>query len=155
MTGDDARSLVAAVTQQDHLFDTSVRDNLLLADPDAGDDRLWSALDAACATELVRSLPGELSARVGPDGADLSGGERQRLLIARALLADRPVLVLDEATTHLDRPTAREVMERVRTWQADRTTIVISHHPDPTADGDLRLHLAPRPRAAHPESPRC
>jgi ATP-binding cassette subfamily C protein CydC len=141
LSGDDARRLVAAVTQQDHLFDTSVRDNLLLADPDAPDDRLWSVLEDVGAAELVRSLPGELSARLGPDGADLSGGERQRILVARALLAERPLLVLDEATAHLDGPAATAVLAAARRRQGERTLVVITHRPELVDRVDLTVEL--------------
>jgi thiol reductant ABC exporter CydC subunit len=145
LTGADARSLVAAVTQQDHLFDTSVRDNLLLADPDASDDLLWSALEAVGAGDLVRSLPGALSARSGPDGADLSGGERQRVLIARALLADRPLLVLDEATAHLDPRSAASVLRAARRWH-DGTLVVITHQPELVEAPDVRIEILAGPR---------
>jgi ABC-type multidrug transport system fused ATPase/permease subunit len=141
LTGSDARSLVAAVTQQDHLFDTSVRDNLLLADPDAPDDRLWSALEAVGATDLVQSLPGGLAARVGPDGSDLSGGERQRLLVARALLADRPLLVLDEATAHLDPRSAASVLRAARRWHVG-ALVVITHQPELVESVDVSLVLS-------------
>jgi thiol reductant ABC exporter CydC subunit len=146
LTGCGARSLVAAVTQQDHLFDTSVRDNLLLADPDAPDERLWSALEAVGATELVQSLPGGLAARVGPDGSDLSGGERQRLLVARALLADRPLLVLDEATAHLDPRSAASVLRAARRWH-DGTLVVITHQPELVDSVDARIEILAGPRA--------
>jgi ABC-type multidrug transport system fused ATPase/permease subunit len=134
------------VTQQDHLFDTSVRDNLLLADPDAPDERLWSALEAVGATELVQSLPGGLAARVGPDGSDLSGGERQRLLVARALLADRPLLVLDEATAHLDPRSAASVLRAARRWH-DGTLVVITHQPELVDSVDARIEILAGPRA--------
>ena len=153
----DTRSMIAAVSQHDHLFDTTVRDNLLLADPDADEAALWEALEAADAADLVRGLPGGLSARTGENGCELSGGERQRLLIARALLADRPILVLDEATAHLDAPSARRVLRRARDWQARRspgegTVIVTTHQPELVRDAYLRVHLT-APAAQDPSEP--
>ena len=126
-TGAAARDRVAVVAQHDHLFDTTVRDNLLVGDGSADDDRLWAALSAAAADDLVRALPDGLDERLGEDGDRLSGGERQRLMVARALLADAPVLVLDEATAHLDAATRDRVLAGVRRWRPGRTTIVIAH----------------------------
>ena len=131
-----ARSLVATVAQHDHLFDTSVRDNLLLADPEADDARIQLALDAA-ACDFVGRIPGGLDARIGEDGSRLSGGERQRLMVARALLAEAPILVLDEATAHLDPDTEAKVLSGVRSWHGARTLIVISHRTTVASEADL------------------
>ena len=131
-----ARSLVATVAQHDHLFDTSVRDNLLLADPEADDARIQLALDAA-ACDFVGRIPGGLDARIGEDGSRLSGGERQRLMVARALLAEAPILVLDEATAHLDPDTEAKVLRGVRSWHGARTLIVISHRTTVASEADL------------------
>jgi ABC-type bacteriocin/lantibiotic exporter with double-glycine peptidase domain len=136
---DDARSLVAVVAQHDHLFDTTVRDNLSLGDEDADDDRIWAACEDAAVADTIRSLPLGLDERVGEDGGRLSGGERQRLMIARALLTDAPVLVLDEATAHLDAPMARLVLERVFRRRDGLTTIVITHDADVVPHVDLVL----------------
>ena len=139
----DARACFAAVQQHDHLFDTSVRDNLLLADPDADDDRLLRALRAADAAGFVAGLPEGLDTRVGEDGANLSGGERQRLMIARALLADAPVLLLDEATAHLDGPTEARVLAGARRWQRGRTLVVASHGALPGLAPDVVAEIDP------------
>ena len=102
LTAADTRRAVAVVAQRDHLFDTTLRDNLSLGDDDADDARLWAACAAAGIESTIRALPDTLDTRAGEDGSRLSGGERQRVMIARALLTDAPILILDEATAHLD-----------------------------------------------------
>ncbi|MFN7150165.1 MAG: thiol reductant ABC exporter subunit CydC [Microthrixaceae bacterium] len=128
VAAEQTRAAVAVVAQQDHLFDTTVRDNLLLGDADADDDRLRAVLAAVALDDWLESVPGGLTARTGENGARLSGGERQRLMIARALLAESPILVLDESTAHLDPATERRVLEGVDRWRAGRTTVHIAHH---------------------------
>ena len=122
-TGDAVREHFAVVQQPDHLFDTTLRDNLRLGDPDADDLRMHAALEAVA----LDALPDGLDTSVGPNGSHLSGGERQRALIARALLAERPVLVLDEATSHLDRETEARVFAGIREWRGDQAMLVIAH----------------------------
>jgi len=139
MAADDARRVVTVVAQHDHLFDTTLRDNLSLGDQDADDERLWAACDDADVAEAIRARPAGLDERVGEDGSHLSGGERQRVMIARALLTDAPILVLDEATAHLDAPTARSVLGRVFERRAGLTTIVITHDADLIPEVDLVL----------------
>lgn len=140
MAGHDVRRLVATVAQHDRLFDTTLRDNLLLADSDATDEEIEEALDAADAGFAV-DLPDGLDFRVGEDGGRLSGGQRQRVMIARALLARAPVLVLDEATAHLDADSEERVVRGVRQWQGDRTLLTISHRPAATGPADRVLRL--------------
>ena len=141
MGSEAARAAVALVAQHDHLFDTTIRDNLRLGDADADDTRLWAALTAAQLADTVSALPDGLDARAGEDGRRLSGGERQRLLVARALLAESPVLVLDEATAHLDADTAAALLEGVRAWRRGRTTVHVVHDPAPLGPVDLVLRV--------------
>ena len=93
------------MTQEAFLFNGTVRDNLLLAKRDASDEEMWVALKAANAEPFVRDLPEQLLTNVGERGVKLSGGEKQRLSIARALLKDAPILLLDEATASVDSET--------------------------------------------------
>ncbi|MFV0316067.1 MAG: thiol reductant ABC exporter subunit CydC [Microthrixaceae bacterium] len=140
MAGSDVRSLLATVTQHDRLFDTSVRDNLLLADSEADDHRIRSALDAVGA-DFVWDLEGGLDGRIGENGSRLSGGQRQRLMIARALLADAPLLVLDEATAHLDPDSEARVLRGVREWTVGHTVMLISHRSAVASVADSVLEL--------------
>ncbi|MET7685437.1 ABC transporter ATP-binding protein [Streptomyces sp. NPDC005423] len=133
--GVDVRDLSAAslrdtlgmVTQDGHLFHDSVRANLLLARPAATDDELWDALGRARLDALVRSLPDGLDTVVGERGYRLSGGERQRMTIARLLLARQRVVILDEATAHLDNTSEAAVQEALTEALAGRTAVVIAH----------------------------
>ncbi|WP_130329419.1 ABC transporter ATP-binding protein [Streptomyces sp. BK022] len=121
------RATVGMVTQDGHLFHDTVRANLLLARPDAGDDDLWEALGRARLDEVVRSLPDGLDTVVGERGYRLSGGERQRMTIARLLLARQRVVILDEATAHLDNTSEAAVQEALAEALHDRTAVVIAH----------------------------
>ncbi|WP_344445308.1 ABC transporter ATP-binding protein [Kitasatospora nipponensis] len=121
------RGAVGMVTQDGHLFHESVRANLLLARPEATEDELWDVLRRARLEELVRSLPDGLDTVVGERGYRLSGGERQRMTIARLLLARQRVVILDEATAHLDNTSEAAVQEALTEALAGRTAIVIAH----------------------------
>ncbi|WP_435809353.1 ABC transporter ATP-binding protein [Streptomyces seoulensis] len=121
------RTTVGMVTQDGHLFHDTVRANLLLARPDADDDALWGALGRARLDEVVRSLPDGLDTVVGERGYRLSGGERQRMTIARLLLARQRVVILDEATAHLDNTSEAAVQEALAEALHDRTAVVIAH----------------------------
>ncbi|MFV0132489.1 ABC transporter ATP-binding protein [Streptomyces sp. HMX87] len=121
------RETVGMVTQDGHLFHDTVRANLLLARPDASDDELWDALGRARLDDLVRSLPDGLDTVVGERGYRLSGGERQRMTIARLLLARQRVVILDEATAHLDNTSEAAVQEALTEALQGRTAVVIAH----------------------------
>ncbi|MGW4879606.1 thiol reductant ABC exporter subunit CydD [Streptomyces sp. NPDC004262] len=124
---DDVRRLVGLCAQDAHLFDSSVRENLLLARRDATDTDLRDALDRARLLDWVDGLPDGLDTLVGEHGARLSGGQRQRLALARALLADFPVLVLDEPAEHLDLATADALTADLLAATEGRTTVLITH----------------------------
>jgi ATP-binding cassette, subfamily B, bacterial len=124
---DSIRGALGLVTQDGHLFHESIRANLLLAAPDASEAELWNALERARLADLVASLPDELDTIVGERGYRLSGGERQRLTIARLLLAKPRVVVLDEATAHLDSTSEAAVQEALAEALEGRTAIVIAH----------------------------
>lgn len=127
LDGDDVRRLVGLCAQDAHLFDSSVRENLLLARKDATEDDLRGALARARLLDWAESLPDGLDTLVGEHGARLSGGQRQRLALARALLADFPVLVLDEPAEHLDLPTADALTADLLAATEGRTTLLITH----------------------------
>ncbi|MEY9992664.1 ATP-binding cassette subfamily C protein CydCD [Streptomyces sp. V4I8] len=127
LDGDDVRRLVGLCAQDAHIFDSSVRENLLLAQKDATEDELREALRRARLLDWACSLPDGLDTLVGEHGARLSGGQRQRLALARALLADFPVLVLDEPAEHLDLPTADALTADLLAATEGRTTLLITH----------------------------
>lgn len=133
------RATLGMVTQDGHLFHDSVRANLLLARPEATEDELWDALRRSRLDDLVRSLPDGLDTVVGERGYRLSGGERQRMTIARLLLARQRVVILDEATAHLDNTSEAAVQEALAEALADRTAIVIAHRLSTVRAADLIL----------------
>ncbi|MFG2946649.1 thiol reductant ABC exporter subunit CydD [Streptomyces adustus] len=127
LDGDDVRRQVGLCAQDAHLFDSSVRENLLLARKDATEDDLRDALVRARLWDWADSLPDGLDTLIGEHGARLSGGQRQRLALARALLADFPVLVLDEPAEHLDLATADALTADLLAATEGRTTLLITH----------------------------
>ncbi|MBD0692414.1 thiol reductant ABC exporter subunit CydC, partial [Streptomyces sp. CBMA123] len=127
LAGEDVRRVIGLCAQDAHVFDSSLRENLRLARPDADEDRLRAALAAARLLDWTDTLPEGLDTMVGEHGARLSGGQRQRLALARALLADFPVLVLDEPAEHLDLPTADALTADLLAATAGRTTVLITH----------------------------
>ncbi|MEO7101293.1 MAG: ABC transporter ATP-binding protein [Luteolibacter sp.] len=121
------RDHLAYVTQEPFLFNGTVRENLLLAKREATDADLWTALEAAHADHFVRGLPESLDTNVGERGVKLSGGEKQRLSIARALLKNAPILLLDEATASVDSETERQIQDALDRLMENRTAFVIAH----------------------------
>ena len=124
---DDVRHVIGLCAQDSHVFDSSIEENLRLARREATVAELQDVLTRARLADWVASLPEGLSTSVGAHGARLSGGQRQRLAVARALLADVPVLVLDEPTEHLDPATADELMADLLAATSDRTTVIVTH----------------------------
>lgn len=136
---DDLRAAVGLVSQESYLFNTTVRANLLMACPQATDEQLADACRIAQVWSLVESLPQGLDTVVGDAGARLSGGERQRLSLARLVLTDPHVVILDEATSQLDVATEATVHEALRPYLRGRTCFIIAHRLATVRDADLIL----------------
>ena len=124
---EDLRRHIALVAQDTHLFNDTLGGNIRIARPEATPAEVAAAIERASLTPLVRTLPEGLDTRVGEHGLQLSGGQRQRVAIARAFLRDAPVLILDEATSHLDAVNEQVVQEALLSLARARTTIVIAH----------------------------
>ncbi|MGW3743931.1 ABC transporter ATP-binding protein [Streptomyces sp. NPDC005146] len=139
LSADTLRDTLGMVTQDGHLFHESVRTNLLLARPEATEEDLWDALRRSRLDGLVASLPDGLDTVVGERGYRLSGGERQRLTIARLLLARQRVVILDEATAHLDNTSEAAVQEALAEALQGRTAVVIAHRLSTVRTADLIL----------------
>src|SRR6266581_829248 len=135
------REAIGVVTQESFLFNGSIRENLLMGKPDASDADLWRAVDAANARAFIERLPDRLESVVGERGVKLSVGEKQRLSIARALLKDPPILILDEATASVDTATERLIQEALERLMFHRTSIVIAHRLSTIVHADQILVL--------------
>ncbi len=138
---DGLRGRIALVAQDTYLFNDTLEANVRLARPDASQDEVQRALDQAALAEFVTGLPEGLKTRVGERGVQLSGGQRQRVAIARAFLKDAPILVLDEATSHLDTISEQLVRTALDALMRNRTTIVVAHRLSTIRSADLILVL--------------
>jgi ATP-binding cassette subfamily B protein len=138
---DGLRGRIALVAQDTYLFNDTLAANVRLARPEASDEQVALALSRAALAEFVAGLPDGVATRVGERGVALSGGQRQRIAIARAFLKDAPVLILDEATSHLDTISEQAVRGALDTLMANRTTIVIAHRLSTIRAADLILVL--------------
>jgi subfamily B ATP-binding cassette protein MsbA len=121
------RGQIAIVTQQTILFNDTVRNNIAYGEPDRADEDIIEAASAAHALDFIRQLPEGFNSIIGESGAKLSGGQQQRISIARALLKNAPILILDEATSSLDTESEREVQKALENLMRNRTTLVIAH----------------------------
>jgi ATP-binding cassette, subfamily C, bacterial CydCD len=133
---DELRRRIALVAQDTYLFNDTLRNNIMIARPSATESDVVAAVAKASLADFVRSLPDRLDTLVGERGAQLSGGQRQRVAIARAFLRDSPILILDEATSHLDAVSEQAVRESLRVLARDRTTLVIAHRLSTVRDAD-------------------
>lgn len=138
---DELRRNIALVAQDTYLFNDTLRNNVLIARPDAGDVALKRAVRQASLGDLLAVLPNGLDSPVGERGMSLSGGQRQRIAIARAFLKNAPVLILDEATSHLDAVNEQAIHTALEQLQASRTTLVIAHRLSTVRDADYIVVL--------------
>ncbi len=136
-TLEDLRQNLALVAQDTYLFNDTLRANVLIANPEADEVALILALKQASLGDFVDALPDGLETKVGEHGMRRSGGQRQRVAIARAFLKDAPVLILDEATSHLDALNELAIRRTLEELMADRTTIVIAHRLSTIRNADI------------------
>ncbi|MFN7829873.1 MAG: ATP-binding cassette domain-containing protein, partial [Armatimonadota bacterium] len=135
------RSIYATVLQETVLFPGTIRENLMLAQPDATEEDIQTAIDAAALRSAINTFPDGLDTIVGERGAKLSGGERQRVGLARAFLRDAPVLLLDEPTSALDPETEAGVLEALKRLMVGRTVVMVTHRDAPTRLADRVYRL--------------
>ncbi|MFF7703505.1 thiol reductant ABC exporter subunit CydD [Streptomyces lydicus] len=150
LSPDSWRQRIAWVPQHPHLFAGTLAENVRLARPEAADAEVRTALADAGALEFVDALPDGMATRLGEAGAGLSAGQRQRLALARAFLADRPILLLDEPTANLDGETEEAVVAAVRRLAAGRTVLLVVHRPALLAVADRLVRLADPATAEDP-----
>lgn len=127
LSADAMTSAVSLVSSRSHLFAGTLRENLLMAAPEAADDELWAALELTHIADFVREQPEGLDMPIAPDAANLSGGQRQRLAIARALLRNTPIYVFDEATSSVDAESEAVILDTIRELAQSATVIMITH----------------------------
>jgi ABC-type multidrug transport system fused ATPase/permease subunit len=132
---------VAVVLQDTFLFNTTVRDNLLFGKPGASEEELVAATQAAHAHEFIAALPNGYDTMIGERGVKLSGGQKQRLALARAILADPRILILDEATSSVDAEAEYLIQQALEAVLADRTALVIAHRLSTIRDADKIIAL--------------
>jgi ATP-binding cassette subfamily C protein CydCD len=142
LTLDGLRGRIALVAQDTYLFNDTLEANVRLARPDATHEEIETALRQAALASFVADLPERLQTRVGERGVQLSGGQRQRIAIARAFLKDAPILVLDEATSHLDTISEQQVRRALDALMVNRTTIVVAHRLSTIRSADVILVLS-------------
>ena len=141
VAGDDLRGSIGLLSQQAHMFDTTIADNVRLGDPSASDDEVAAALATAQLTDWIATLPNGTDTQVGVAGIAVSGGERQRLALARLLLARRPFVILDEPTEHLDATTAAALAVTLAEALRDSTVLVVTHRLSDLVDVDRIIEL--------------
>lgn len=146
MSGDELRGLISALPQRPHLFNSSIRDNLLVARPEATDDELGRAVADAGLSDWVARLPMGLDTLVGEEGSAVSGGEAKRIALARALLKDAPIMLLDEPTEGLDSVTEQDVVNRLQERLKGKTVLLATHRPACLTLAEQVVHLfKPKP----------
>lgn len=138
---EDVRNMMSVVSQHTHLFNSTIRDNLYIANPEASEEELHEACRLAQIDPFIMGLPQELDTHIGENGLLLSGGERQRLAIARAILKNAPILILDEATANLDAETEQQLWASLEKVLIGRTTLIVSHRTAVLPAVDKIVHL--------------
>ena len=141
-TQDEVRAAGALVAQSTWLFAGTIADNLRLADPTAAPERMWRALERANLAQEVRLMPAGLDTVVGENGMGLSGGQAQRVSLARAFLADRPLLLLDEPTSQVDLAGEAQIIEAIDRLAAGRTVLTVSHRAGALTGADRVIRVA-------------
>ncbi|MBC8270706.1 MAG: ABC transporter ATP-binding protein, partial [Gammaproteobacteria bacterium] len=141
MNLDSLRSNVSIALQENILFGMSLRDNIRYVVPDATDDQVMEAVRVACVEEYIEGLPDGLDTMLSDRGGRLSTGQRQRLSIARALVKDTPILILDEPTAALDADTEHRVLDRLTTWGKKRAVFLITHRISTIQKADRILYI--------------
>ena len=141
-TQDEVRAAGALVAQSTWLFAGTIADNLRLADPTATPERMWRALERANLAQEVRLMPAGLDTVVGENGMGLSGGQAQRVSLARAFLADRPLLLLDEPTSQVDLAGEAQIIEAIDRLAAGRTVLTVSHRAGALTGADRVIRVA-------------